>query len=417
MSSGDAHDLIPNLLIQIALIWSVSKILNIFLDKFKLPSVLGELLSGVLFGVCILFLPSGGWLSSQIQGIRQSEILFALGEIGIILLLFEVGLETEIAKIMSVGKEALCVAFGGVAAPFLFAWLISWALHLQASANLVLFIGLVLAATSIGVTARVFKDLNVLQSFNAQIVLGAAVLDDILGLILLLVISALVTNGSQSLSAIPIILLFAKSALFLGFAMWLGNLMSTRFLGWINRFSKQDQLGFMMWTLAFGFFLAFLASLAGLAPIIGAFAAGMALDRVKLEGIFGETKSIEDYIAPIRTILAPIFFVRVGLSIDPALIVGWLPIALTVVACVSKLVSSWLFVPFKTNMNRLLVGVGMMPRGEVGLVIAAIGNSLGLLSDKLYSGLLVAVIMTTVIAPFWLQYLLKKEQANLQTNV
>lgn len=407
MTASETHNLIPNMLFQVALIWGTSKVFNNVLSRFKLPAVLGELFCGVLFGVLLIFLPRDWWFAAQLDGIRHSEILFALGELGIILLLFEVGLETEISKVMSVGKEALCVALGGVVAPFLFAWFINWAFNLNWSVNLILFVGLVLAATSIGVTARVFQDLKVLQSFNAQIVLGAAVLDDILGLILLSVISALVSNGSQALSWWPLALLFLKATVFLGFSIWLGDIVSTKFLAWMNRWSKQDQLGFMLWILTFAFLLAYLASLAGLAPIIGAFAAGITLDRVKIEGLFGETKSVEDYIAPIRAVFAPIFFVKVGLAIDPTTLWNWLPWLLTLVACASKLVSGWLFVPFKTDMNRLLVGVGMMPRGEVGLVVAAIGNSIGLLTESLYSAVLVAVIMTTVIAPFWLQFLLR----------
>jgi Kef-type K+ transport system membrane component KefB len=147
----------------------------------------------------------------------------------------------------------------------------------------------------------------------------------------------------------------------------------------------------------------------GLAPIIGAFAAGITLDKVRIKDLFGETHSIEDYIAPIRAVLAPIFFVKIGLAIDLHTILGWFPLALTAIACFSKLVSGWIFVPFKTKMNRLIVGVGMMPRGEVGLVVAAIGSQIGLLNNNLYSALLIAVIATTFIAPIWLQLLIKKE--------
>ncbi|MDX1920677.1 MAG: cation:proton antiporter [Candidatus Caenarcaniphilales bacterium] len=406
------HTSIPTLLMGIVLIWSVSKFLNIFLDRFKLPGVLGELFTGLIFGV-LLFLPFENvwgwtWLADKLTFIKNSDILFALGELGILLLLFEVGLETELDKITSVGKEALFVALGGVVAPFLFSWLFSIlfpALHW--TVNLVLFIGLVLAATSIGVTARVFKDLKVLNTLNAQVVLGAAVIDDIVGLILLSVISALVTTGAGGVSALMVFITILKAAVFLGLSAFVGKKVSINVMPWLNKMGKFEPLSLMLWVLCFGFFLAYLADLGGLAPIVGAFAAGVALDGVRISGLFGETKSIEDFIAPIRAILAPIFFVKVGLAIDPSTIFGALPLILTLIACVSKLISGWVFLPFKTSLNRLVVGVGMMPRGEVGLVVAAIGNQIGLLTGELYSGVLVAVILTTFIAPLWLQILLK----------
>lgn len=407
----------------IVLIWSVSKLLNIFLDRFKLPNVLGELFTGLLFGVILTFplnnIFGGEWLSEQLLYIKTSDILFALGELGIILLLFEVGLETELNKIISVGKEAFLVAMGGVIAPFAFAWFFSLLFpSLHWTGSLVLFIGLVLAATSIGVTARVFKDLKVLNTLNAQVVLGAAVIDDVIGLILLSVISALVTSAGGTVSPLMVLLTVVKAAIFLGLAAFAGRKVSTNVMPWLNRMGKYEPLSLLLWILCFGFFLSYFANLAGLAPIVGAFAAGVALDSVKINGMFGETKSIEDFIAPIRAILAPIFFVKVGLAIDPSTIFGFLPLVLTIIACVSKLVSGWLLLPFKTPLNRLLVGVGMMPRGEVGLVVAAIGNQIGLLKGELYSGVLVAVILTTFIAPLWLQFLLKpKNVKNPQAKV
>ncbi len=396
------------LLFSVPLLWSTSKVLNIFFSRFKLPSVLGELFAGLLFGLVFQLLPETSWLGHQISLIRTSDALAALGELGIILLLFEVGLETELEKITSVGKEALLVALGGVVAPFFFAWLINFIFHFGWSGHLVLFIGLVFAATSIGITARVFKDLNLLSSLNSQIILGAAVIDDVIGLVLLAVVTSIV--GSEGFSLLGLFLTVFKASLFLGLSIWFGGQISS-FIPWIGNLGRSDSLGFLIWVLTFVLLLSFLASVAGLAPIIGAFAAGVALDKVKIQSVFGETKSVEDYIAPIRAVLAPIFFIKVGLAVDPKTMIGMLPLVLTVVACVSKLVSGWLFVPFKTSMNRLIVGVGMMPRGEVGLVVTSIGASIGILSNDLYSALLVAVIMTTLIAPLWLQLLLNKKES------
>lgn len=396
-----------SLLIGISAIWGASKVLNLAFDKFKLPAVLGELCTGLIFGIIALMVAQTSLLGQEIDFLRHSEALAALGELGIILLLFEVGLETELEKITAVGKEALLVALGGVAAPFLLTWLLKIVFGFTWSLLLTIFIGLVLAATSIGVTARVFQDLKILQTFNAQIVLGAAVLDDILGLILLSVISGFAQ--ANSVSAAGIFLIILKAALFLGSSIWLGRKITGDFIPAISRIGRQDPLSFLIWVLTFCFLFSYLAHLMGLAPIVGAFAAGMALDHVKIKGLFGETKSVEDYIAPIRAVLAPIFFVKVGLAINPSTIfASSFPLLLTIIACVSKIASGWLFLPFKTNMNRLLVGVGMMPRGEVGLVVAAIGSQIGLLDQNLYSAILVAVIATTFIAPLWLQVLVKK---------
>jgi Kef-type K+ transport system membrane component KefB len=188
--------------------------------------------------------------------------------------------------------------------------------------------------------------------------------------------------------------------------MWIGRKITGDFIPVISRIGRQDPLSFLLWVLTFCFLFAYLAHLMGLAPIVGAFAAGITLDQIKIKELFGKTKSVEDYIAPIRAVLAPIFFVKVGLAINPSSIfASYLPLLLIVVACASKIVSGWLFLPFKTKMNRLLVGVGMMPRGEVGLVVAAIGSQIGLLDQNIYSAVLTAVIATTFIAPLWLQFL------------
>jgi Kef-type K+ transport system membrane component KefB len=412
------HIEIAPIILSIALIWGLSKLLNSYLIRFKLPGVLGELFTGLLLGLILLIFPAsvdnvrssfGFEIGNFIDSMRTSHALQILGELGILLLLFEVGLETELDEIKAVGKEALLVALGGVVAPFLCAWGFNFAFHLNWSVELILFVGLVLAATSIGVTARVFQDLKALNSLNAQIILGAAVLDDILGLLLLSIISAFVTLGSDSLSMSSIGFIVLKAALFLGSSIWVGHNVTGKFIPWISKIGRSDSLGFLIWILTYCFALSYIASLMGLAPIIGAFAAGITLDKVRIKDLFGETHSIEDYIAPIRAILAPIFFVKIGLAIDLHTILGWFPFALTVIACFSKLVSGWIFVPFKTKMNRLIVGVGMMPRGEVGLVVAAIGSQIGLLNNNLYSALLIAVIATTFIAPIWLQLLVKKE--------
>jgi Kef-type K+ transport system membrane component KefB len=414
-SSGLPAEPVSILVLWIALIWGISKVLNIVLDRFKLPAVLGELGTGLLFGVLLLMLPSDLWFARQLQYIRDSEVLHVLGELGIVLLLFEVGLETELEKIKEVGREAFLVALGGVITPFAFAWLLNSVLKLGWSMQIILFVGLVFAATSIGVTARVFQDLQFLKNINAKVVLGAAVLDDILGLVLLSVIVAFVQVGSASVGMIALIIL--KAGLFLVSAAWIGSKVSGKAISWLGGLGGAKPIGFLIWILTFCFLSAYLASLVGLAPIVGAFAAGIMLDRCTLDELLGEHKKIEDYTAPITAFLTPIFFAKVGLSLDLKGVWGCLPLALILIACISKLLSGYLFLPFKTQIDRLLVGVGMLPRGEVGLVVATIGRQIGLLDLELYSELLLAVIATTIIAPIWLQFLLQKKLLNIQAFI
>ena len=411
-SFGGAHGFLF-LILGLALIYFLSQALHIVFDRFKLPSVVSELICGVLLAVIYLFLPEKNFLHEQIGFLKNSEIIKLLGELGIIILLLEVGLETELKQILSAGKESVLVATGGVLAPFLLAGLFCFLLFpaifpesIKFNISQVLFIGLVFAATSIGVTARVFQELNLLRNFNAQVVLGAAVLDDILGLILLSIILGIVKTGSFEIFKILQIIL--ASCLFMGFAFYFNPRVTSNSFPLIKKLGKKDPLVFFIWILILCFIFSATAELLGLAGIIGSFTLGATLDSVKIKNAFGENKKVEDYIAPLRAFLLPIFFVQVGLSIQPQHIFSLMSIILTILACVSKISSGWLLLPFKTNINRLLVGVGMMPRGEVGLVILALGSKIsGIFTPELYSGLLVAIILTTIISPIWLQKLSK----------
>ncbi len=396
------------LLSALFLIYSCSFIFNSFLSKIKLPSIVGELFCGILFAYMLMLFPKASFIYESIDFIKSSEVINSLGEIGIIILLLEVGMETEIKKILSSGKEASLVALGGVIAPFLLAYLFSLFFKGQEafSVNQILFIGLVFAATSIGVTARVFKDLNILHNFNAQIILGAAVLDDVLGLILLATIIGIAKTGTFSI--LTALLILFKALAFLGLALWLNPKLTSKGFAFFTKLEKKNPLDILILVLILCFAFAAFAEFLGLAAIIGAFTLGITLDSVKIKSALGQNKKIEDYIAPIRAFLLPIFFVKIGLSIDPNHFLSLTAIIMLVLAIVSKLSSGWLLVPFKTDMNRLLVGIGMMPRGEVGLVVLAQAQTIKMFSSEMYSGLLFAIIATTVIAPIWLQYLLKK---------
>ncbi|MDX1917721.1 MAG: cation:proton antiporter [Candidatus Caenarcaniphilales bacterium] len=402
----DSNQHLNLLLLGLTVLLGFAKSLALVLRRLKLPEVVGELSGGILLSLIAALLPVGNFLHDLIDTLKHSEILHLFGEIGILLLLFEIGLETELSKIVAVGREAFLVALGGVVAPFLLAWLLSFFLHW--SVNLTLLVGLVFAATSIGITARVFKDLKALHTIDARVVLGAAVIDDVIGFILLSVIFSLVTEVGSSFNLLSFGLIFVKTSLFFACIVLLANFTSNQ--TWLQRMGRNDPLNFLVIVLIFCFGMSYIASLIGIAPIIGAFAAGTMLDKVKITSLLDQKEKVEDFVAPLRAFLAPLFFAMVGLAVEPAYLFSPLVLVFTLVAVLTKLASSWIFLPFKTGIDRLLVGVGMIPRGEVGLIVVAMGGSYGLIDGELQTCLLGAVIATTLIAPLWLQFLLKSKK-------
>jgi len=401
------------------------------LERFGQPAVLGEILIGVLLGN--LYLLGIDWL----EPLRGNELIKFLAELGVVILLFQIGLESNIASMKKVGLRAFFVACIGVVLPFVIGafWIGPWLMPNQPF-NAYLFLGAALTATSVGITARVFKDLGKLQTNEAQIVLGAAVIDDVLGLIILAVVSAVVTAGSVSL--ISILLITAKAFIFLAAAIIVGSLAAPR-LGWL--FSKIHTGAGMKFTLALsiGLILAFFAEKIGLAPIVGAFAAGLVLDAThfryfKDHGLISELKQlaetetagtkekiqaatekhaekhIEELIEPLGYFLVPIFFVMTGFDVRLDLLAN-LPIliialGLTVAAFVGKILAG----VAAGKVNKWIVGIGMIPRGEVGLIFAMIGKSLGVISESMFSVIVIMVILSTLLTPPILTWLLNKQK-------
>jgi len=408
----------------------------------KQPPVLGELLMGIFLGnlgyyfgsELIILLRQGPELLETIQLILQGhsmpevvrstldpvaaqKVIDALegphgGELiqvaqtvdvfsryGVIFLLFMVGLDTSLDKLRQVGAESIRVAFLGSFVPMLLGMGALLLLAPDLPVNTDIFVGATLAATSVGITARVLKDMKKNESHEAYVILGAAVMDDILGLLLLAIVSGVIVSGGVDWGEISLVVVFV--AIFLGGAIWLGPYL-VRIM--VKALSRLDLVEAKMFTsYLFVMILAWFANLAGLATIIGAFTAGLILHDAYFS--YGSKKgsyryTIKDLIMPLEVILVPIFFVLMGIQVkletfydsQVLLIAG----GLIFVAVLGKLLSG---LGAAKGTNGWAVGIGMMPRGEVGLIFAAIGKSLGVMSDALFSAVVLMVIVTTVIAP------------------
>jgi len=307
----------------------------------------------------------------------------------------------------------MLVAVLGVIAPFFLGYWASWIFidHLPtelaghvapgfSTHYIHLFIGAVLCATSVGITARVFKDLGKLQTKEAQIILGAAVIDDVLGLIVLAVVSGIVSAAEfgQTMAFGGVIRLIAIAFLFLGGTLIAGSFLVPRIMKQLSRIRTSGMM--LVSTLAFCFALSYLADLTGLAPIVGAFAAGLLLEEIHFRG-FGEDVQIEELIKPVSTFLVPVFFVLMGIQVRlesfANLPVLGLAAGLTVAAIAGKQICG--LGVLEKNLDRLSVGVGMIPRGEVGLIFASIGKNLKVVDDATFSAVVIMIIVTTLITP------------------
>lgn len=365
------------------------------------PAVLGELLFGILLGnLALLGLPT-------FNHFTQLPVFLFLAELGVIILLFQVGLETELHALKRVGGQALLVALVGIIAPFVLGayvigpWLLAdtdWKTHL--------FLGATLSATSVGITGRVFKDMQAIHLKEAQIVLGAAVIDDVLGLVILAVVSAIVTTGQMDIMYAGWTL--GKAILFLVAALFIGRLATPHIS---NLFAKIHPGAATQFTVMIGLalFLAYLSQLVGLAPIIGAFAAGLILEAHYFERYTFKDKELHHFIEPLGFFVIPLFFIMTGMQVDLTLlfdpkIIGT-ALIISVIAIFGKLLSGFVCA---NGIDKWIVGFGMVPRGEVGLIFASIGKSLGVVSDSLFSVIIVTVIITTLITPPVLVFFIKK---------
>src|SRR6267378_7309875 len=430
-AAGDAHGLQPMVLVGLACILVAAKLGGEFFERMGQPAVLGELVGGIMVGNLVLFGFTGA------EPLKTNEIISSLAEIGVIILLFEVGLESDLKEMMAVGWSSLLVAVLGVIAPFFLGWAVA-AYFIPDEPRLVhIFIGATLCATSVGITARVFKDLGKLATREARIILGAAVIDDVLGLMILAVVAGAIkaTATGAALSVIDVSLIAARALIFLIGAIALGHFVMPRLLRGAGRLESRGVL--LTLAVSFCLFLSWVAAKFGLAPIVGAFAAGLVLDEVhyKPAGARKE-RELEELLHPVSAVLVPIFFVLMGMKVDlrffasgsasgqPAWggaqlnLLGF-ALVLTLAAILGKQVCS--AGVFERGTNRLAIGLGMIPRGAVGLIFAGIGATLMLpkssgisepvIGPTTFGAILIMVIITTLVTPPALKWSLSRKGA------
>ncbi|MCZ2207237.1 cation:proton antiporter [Cylindrospermopsis raciborskii] len=405
-------------LLSLVVIYLASKVGGELSNKLGFPPVLGELVGGVVIGTSVLHLlvfPEGGTDSSsslimsflQITAgltpeatpavfAAQSEVISVLAELGVIILLFEIGLESNLKDLMEVGIQAFVVAVVGVAVPFA-AGTAGLMIIFGIAPVPAIFAGAALTATSIGITSRVLSEIGRLNSKEGQIILGAAVIDDILGIIVLAVVASLAKDGAVDVG--NVIYLIASATGFIIGAVILGNVFNKSFVAIADMLKTRG--GVVIPAFIFAFIMSYLADIINLEAILGAFAAGLVLEETE------KRKELQKQVIPIADMLVPIFFVAVGAKTDLGVLNPAIPTNreglvmatfLITIAIIGKVITG-LAVFGQPGINRLAIGVGMIPRGEVGLVFAGVGAASGVLSKPLGAAIIMMVIITTFLAP------------------
>jgi len=412
-SAGQHGDPVAPLALALVLVLTAAKLGGELAIRLGQPAVLGELLAGVVLGN----LPLAGY--AGLDPLWAAPSLDMLARLGVLVLLFEVGLKSTVGQMLKVGWAAFLVATLGVVTPFLLGFAAcAWLLPSQ-SVYVHAFVGATLCATSVGITARVLQDLGRLRTPEARIILGAAVIDDVMGLVVLAVVSGIIsaTDSGKSFSYASAAVIVVKAALFLAVALGLGLSLSRRLFRLAARLRARPVL--IVLALAWCFLLAWLANAIGLAPIVGAFAAGLVLEDVHVRSFVDQgEQELESLIAPISAFLSPVFFVLMGIRTDlrafaTTAVLG-LAAALTVAAVLGKQACS--LGVWRHGVDRLSVGIGMIPRGEVGLIFANLGLGLTLAGQpvvdrNIFSAVIVMVIVTTLVTPILLKLSLARKRA------
>ncbi len=450
---GGGHaDPFSFILFELAAVVGVAMLGRYLAEKFRQPSVLGELLFGVALGNLGVFLglpvftvimnlgdvtPLAETVWQTGLSVKDAAASIGLGEpllgimtgaqadsyilvcyglwifsnLGVILLLFMVGLESKVEEMLAVGPRALIVALFGVVLPFGLGLAVTYTILPNEPDPVHLFLAAILCATSVGITARVFKDLGKIKTNEAKIILGAAVIDDVLGLVILAVVSGIVVAGGVQFWEVLRISLF--SFVFLALVIRFGEQFAKRLIPVVTRLDRRHSK--LLFPLSLCFAMAWLANQIELATIVGAFAAGLILNEEHFEKCSDPTHTIEELIAPLEAIFAPVFFVLMGMQVNLASFMNTdtllLASAFTVAAIVGKFVSG---LPAGKGIDKISVGIGMVPRGEVGLIFASIGKALGVVNDVIFSAVVVMVIVTTLITPLLLKWSLFRSPSSAQ---
>lgn len=431
---ADQTQLFNFTMFEIAILLLLAKVSGL-MERYGQPGVLGELGIGIIIGNLHYF--GINWFES----VKGNEIIEFLAELGVVVLLFQAGLESNIKRILSTGKQAFIVAFLGASIPFALGVFVAGPLFFPGDDfKTYLFLGAALTASSMGIGATLFRHYRKMNSLEARTVLGATVIDDILGMIFIPVVSAIITSGHADPATFIIIVV--QAILFLLGSVVIGRLIAP----YLGKFFSKIQTGSgMKFTLAFtiGLIFAYLASLIGLAPIIGAFAAGLFLDPVhfvnfdkpkiyaelgdvlKNETFTQEQKEklrhiahehdhshVEELFEPLAHFMIPLFFITIGMSVDLEIFtdIRAVGIALGIVAIIiiGRLTAT---IFAGKGVNKLIVACSMIAGGEVGFVFASIGKSLGVLSPEMFAILIAVTTLTTIIGPVGLNKFLKEQQA------
>ena len=425
---ADGSLVLAGVLLSLVVIYFASKLGGEICLRLNLPPVLGELIGGVLIGISalkLLVFPEAGSMATDSLVMQfleatssltyenaeavfraQSEVISVLAELGVVILLLEIGLESDLQELIRVGPQAAVVAVVGVIVPFV-AGTVGLVYLFGVPVIPAVFAGAALTATSIGITAKVLSEINRLSSREGQIIIGAAVLDDVLGIIILAVVASLAKTGQIEIT--QVIYLILSAGTFLIGAILLGRFLSPYFVGLVNGMKTRGQL--LIASLIFAFFLSYIAQVIQLEAILGSFAAGLILAETEKQA------DLQKQIIPIADLFVPLFFVCVGAKTDLSVLNPAIPsnreglvIAafLIVVAIVGKVITG-LTVFGQPGINRLAIGVGMIPRGEVGLVFAGVGSASGALSPATNAAIIMMVILTTFIAPPLLRVVFERE--------
>jgi Kef-type K+ transport system membrane component KefB len=387
------EDGVTTILVDLFVLFAAAKIVGELFEALRQPQVVGELLAGVLIGPHVLGL----------VGDEGTIVLEVIAELGVIILLFTVGLETSARDLRQVGRPALLVGIMGVALPFLAGGGLMAGLGYQREE--ILFVAAALVATSVGITARVLRDLGAVRLPPSRIVLGAAVVDDILALLVLAVVAGL---AGGPFSALGLVVLLVEVAVFLGVVVAFGP----RVVRWLSRLAHTPLIprSPLVFAVLLTLGLAALSGTIGLASLIGAFLAGMIFDFSR--------KEVATQIEPVYELLVPLFFAITGTRLDPTVFVEprllGLAAVITLIAVAAKVAGGYLGAVGLAHSGRLAVGVGMVPRGEVGLVVASVGLGLGVISRDLFGVVVAMTVVTTLATPPVLGPVIRREKKRLR---